>query len=137
VLQVVQAASASGSTTTSTSMADVTNSSVSITPSNACNSVRFKTSMSANSTNSAATNNQFYYQFLRGATNISGTDWFAVLVSSGSGGGGVSAPVAYEKLDWPQSASALTYKTQHRCAGLNSPSLTTSSITAIAEEVMA
>jgi len=49
----------------------------------------------------------------------------------------MSAPVAYEKLDWPQSASSVTYKTQHRCGGVNSPSLTTSSITAIAEEVMA
>jgi hypothetical protein len=131
---VVSTTDAAGSSTSSTSLVDVTGSSVSITPTLASNAVLADYGFTSSVTNAAATNNTFTRALLRGSTTLS-TDSAGAL-STGSGGGGITfnggiGPV----LDFPGSTSAQTYKLQHS-TNSGSASVSTSSTSAVLAEVM-
>lgn len=135
IAQTRFASSASGSTSTATTMADVTNGSISITPTSAVNLVALNCSWNHLQQSAAATNNQSFIQVLRGAVNISGTDAFQYANPLGAGGSGVQLQSGWTYLDAPASISATTYKLQHRNAGANAPSCTTAAMFFTASEI--
>lgn len=114
VVQRVAGYSASGSSTTNTSATDVTNSSKSITPTSAANPVHVRYSWNQAQAALAANNVVSYAQVLRGATNLSGVDAFALTAPTGAGGIGVQAGGAFIYSDYPAATSSTTYKMQHR-----------------------
>lgn len=113
-IQWNSAYSSSGSSTSSTSLVDVTNGSLSITPSSAANLVRADFSFNTMRNIIAATNYYSTWSFLRGSTDLTVADTF--VQSNDSGGGGIAhrGPAHFSYLDAPNSGSAVTYKLQHR-----------------------
>jgi len=111
ILQVVQNTSTGASSTTSTTFVDVTNFTVSITPSSTSSKILIIASSRLINTLVAATNVQYYQALLRGATSL-----MERYMGAESAAGGLQAldslSVCY--LDSPATTSATTYKIQHR-----------------------
>lgn len=111
ILQVVQNTSTGSSSTTSTTFVDVTNFTVTITPSSTSSKILVIASSRLINTLVAATNVQYYQALLRGSTSL-----LERYMGAESAGGGLQAldsmSVCY--LDSPSTTSATTYKIQHR-----------------------
>lgn len=111
ILQVVQNTNTGSSATTSTTFVDVTNFTVSITPSSTSSKILIIASSRLINTLVAATNVQYYQALLRGATSL-----MERYMGAESAGGGLQAldsmSVCY--LDSPATTSSTTYKIQHR-----------------------
>lgn len=110
VLQCVHTSTATSQSSTSTSFVDMTNMSLSITPS-ATNSLIFiSASLSFAAQRSGTVNIHGTTQLLRGSTVISGKDLRAY--DYGAGGIYINAELGYSLVDQPATTSAVTYKFQ-------------------------
>lgn len=114
VVQTVSTANQSGSTTTSTSYVDVTNATATITPTSASNRVRVTISFVCNIASIGGANHIAYYQILRGATNLTGTDNLLNQATVSAGGIGGNWVCTWDYIDSPATTSATTYKLQQR-----------------------
>ena len=118
VLQVVTATTSTVQTSSSTTYADATGLTLSITPQSATNKVLIQF-MTMGSKDAGNANNNLGIQIMRGATTIG--DW-----SSGLFTGTAMlliAPCTYNILDSPNTTSATTYKVQFRNANNNGASV--------------
>lgn len=114
VVQTVSGYSASGSSTTSTSMVDVTNGSLAITPTNAANPVMVRFGFTLTSSALGATNTIALANILRAAVNISGVDQLLTQAPSAGGGTGINAGISFAILDTPNAVVSTTYKIQQK-----------------------
>jgi hypothetical protein len=123
-----------GSSTTSTSYVDVSQSNVTITPRSACNIVEVAWSFSAQHINAVGVNNTLNRQALRDASVIAGP--YATVYASGSGGGSNYTHGAIGPLvDAPATTSAVTYKLQHKTDS-GSATVVTANVNVVAQELM-
>lgn len=136
IVQVVGSSVISGSSSSSTSMADVTGASLSITPTNASNKVLILASWQFAAPLVANENVNGYHQILRAATNISGADAFKSGADSGVGGSRNYGSHSFTYLDSPATTSATTYKLQHRTTNA-SGAIATSRVTFVLVEISA
>ena len=123
VLQVVQVTTSTPVTIASTSFTD-TGLSASITPTSATSKILVLTSQAGMAVISATNSRAFYFQLVRGSTNIFDFQWE---INGGLGNNGFkvdpySANIAY--LDSPATTSSTTYKTQS-CGSTTSDSMQT------------
>jgi len=135
VVQTVHGYDETGSTTTSTSDTDVTGASYSITPTSAANKIKAAASASGTiSAGGAGVNSEMYCKLVRGSTAIS--NYRALGVVSGSGTNiQTDGSISHIVIDTPQSASATTYKLQHK-SSVGTATAGTSRIGMIIEEIM-
>lgn len=134
IVQVVGSSVLSGSSSSSTSMVDVTGASLSITPKNTSNKVLVIVSWQFTAPLRTNFNINGYHQILRGATNISGTDAFKCGVDDGDGGARNYGSHAFTYLDSPGTTSEVTYKLQHRTSDANG-AISTSRVTFLLVEI--
>ena len=106
VLQVVSALRTTNFSTTSTSLVDVTDLSVSITPSSASNKILIL--FSGGVQNNGSTSNT-YVTLLRGATNLAPNNSYFFVNSAGTR---IISGTALNYLDSPNTTSSTTYKIQ-------------------------
>jgi len=114
IIQIVSSEGIAGSTTTSTSLVDVTSGSLSITPQFSDSTILVICNFQASHTNVSSTNVTYFASVLRGATDISGANKIEVRSYSGSGGEAIDTRVSWIGVDSPATTSATTYKLQHR-----------------------
>ena len=135
IVQIVSTMKSTGSSTSSTSFVDVTNGSLSITPTSSSNSILVWFNWLANLGNVASTNGQSFFNILRGATQLNTTGDIRNDGISSSGGDRHQAQRLYQYVDAPATTSATTYKIQHRVTNA-SFTLTTEEINMILIEVV-
>lgn len=125
----------SGSSVSSASYTDVTGATATITPTSAANAVRVTFAGYGNVTASGAgTNSEYQAQLLRGATAIA--HGLVGVVSAAGTNMQSEGFVAMSAFDSPNTASAATYKVQHRYVSGGTPTVTTTNVNLIVEEVM-
>lgn len=124
-VQEVADYSQTGSSTASTSYVDVTNSSLSITPTSQCNPIDVDYGFET----SAVTSAKGVTQVLRGATVISGADAFQTAISSQAGH-------SFRYSDLPAAVVSTTYKVQQKGSAAGG-TIVTSAISARLREIMA
>jgi hypothetical protein len=123
-----------GSTTSSTTMVDVTNGSLTITPTSTCNIIEVDFSWMTNSQIVVGANTTLLSQVLRDSTNLSGTDAFTATNQDGSGGHRNYNTHSFRYFDAPATTSSTTYKIQHRhdnASGAGGTSRTSKKLTEI------
>jgi hypothetical protein len=124
----------SGSSTTSTSMVDVTGASVSITPTSSANVIDvFAEYTGVAAAGGAATNTTHGCQLLRGSTAITNEKTIGVVSGAGTNMQ-TQANGTHRHRDFPATTSATTYKLQHRASSISS-NTTTQAVSFIAEEI--
>lgn len=128
IAQAVGSSVLSGSSSSSTSMVDVTGASLSITPKNTSNKILIVVTWQFAAPLRTNFNINGYHQILRGATNISGVDAFKCGVDDGDGGARNYGSHAFTYLDSPATTSEVTYKLQHRTSDANG-AISTSRVT--------
>ena len=111
VLQVVQAVTATSYTSTSTSYADVTNLTASITPSSASSKIYAMVTMNTNIAR-AADISRFKLRLVRGGTTVHTTDWNGFFINANTQSISLQDQAAMNYLDNPATTSATTYKIQ-------------------------
>jgi hypothetical protein len=131
ILQVLQNSTVGGSSTTSTSYVDITNGTVTITPSSASSKILVIASGNSFSTLVGGVNVIGYVQLVRTSTSIQEQTFSA---QSGSGGLQGYFPTSFCVLDSPATTSAVTYKLQQRVS-TGSSTLTTTNYRIIVQEV--
>ena len=117
-VQVIKNGTVGSLSSTSTSFVDVTNFTVTITPTSASNRILIMTSSELGFSLVAATNVQAQQQLLRGATVISGP--IDVTAESASGGLQAQGCISFLVLDSPATTSATTYKVQQKVSSASS-----------------
>ena len=110
ILQVVQNTTVGSSSTTSTTAVDVTNLTVTITPSSTSSKILILASARGAYTLVAATNVTFTQTLVRTSTTLVTR---GLTVASGSGGLQATGSLAVQYVDSPATTSATTYKIQH------------------------
>ena len=131
VLQVVSSTAQGGLTSTSTSYVDITNATVTITPTAATSKILVLATGSASYGLVSGVNVLATLQLLRGGTSLQ--ELFAQ-VASASGGLQQISPFAFSYHDSPNTVSAVTYKLQQKISTASS-SLSTGSFWVIAMEI--
>jgi hypothetical protein len=131
VLQVLQNSSVGGSSTSSTSYVDMTNGTVTITPSSASSNILVMASGNSFASLVGGVNVSGYVQLVRTSTSIQEQRFSA---QSGSGGLQGYFPTSFCVLDSPATTSAVTYKLQQRVS-TGSSTLTTSNYRIIVQEI--
>jgi hypothetical protein len=123
VVQIVKNNTAGAVTSTSTSFIDVTNFTVTITPTSASNRILIMTSSNLGYSLVGGTNVNAFQQVVRNATALS-----QLQVSAESGSGGIQAcmPTSFALIDSPATTSATTYKVQQRVSTASSTGFTIS-----------
>jgi hypothetical protein len=121
-VQVIKNGTTGSLSSTSTSFVDVTNFTVTITPTSASNRILIMTSSELGYTLVTATNVNAQQQLLRGATVISGP--IDVTAESASGGLQAQGCISFLVLDSPATTSATTYKVQQRVTSASSTGVT-------------
>lgn len=121
ILQVVQNSTVGSSSTTSTTAVDVTNLTVTITPSSTSSKILILSSARCAYTLVAATNVTMTQTLVRTATTLVTRG-----LAAGSGGGGLqaTASLAIQYVDSPATTSATTYKIQHNVSSVLSTGTT-------------
>jgi hypothetical protein len=122
VLQVVKNGTNGSLNSTSTSFVDITNFTVTITPTSASNRILIMTSSNLGYSLVGGTNVQASQQLLRGATVLSGP--LTVTTESGSGGLQAQGCISFLTIDSPATTSAITYKVQQRVTSASSTGFT-------------
>ena len=133
ILQVATNATVGGSSTSSTTYVDMTNATVSITPTSASSRILVMASGNLFASLVGGTNVVAYAQLVRGATSLQ-----EQLGSAQSGSGGLQGyfPTSFCFLDSPATTSSVTYKLQQRVSTASS-TLTSSAFNIIVQEVFA
>jgi hypothetical protein len=121
VLQVLQNSTVGGSSTSSTSYVDMTNGTVTITPSSASSNILVIASGNSFATLVGGVNVIGYVQLVRTSTSIQERLFSA---ESGSGGLQGNFPTSFCVLDSPATTSAVTYKLQQRVSTGSSSAIT-------------
>ncbi|MGQ0749765.1 MAG: hypothetical protein ACT4PS_04455, partial [Betaproteobacteria bacterium] len=131
-------AESGGSSTTSTSYVDVTNATLSITPSSAANAVRVQASAWVQAPNVASFNTGVLTQLTDGANAVlDDVANFGHASPSGAGGTGHEGRTFFQKWHLPNTGAAVTYKLRHRASGGGgTENVTTQQCQLHAEEVM-
>ena len=135
VVQTVMSSSLGGSITNSTSYADITYATVTITPSSATSKVLIIATGTSEFSSVAGFGVTSYTQLVRGASTS-----LQVQNTGTSGTGGVDAgligAISYSYMDSPGTTSAVTYKLQQKVSTASS-TLTSTNIWLIAQEIAA
>lgn len=121
IIQVVQSTNAGSSSTTSTTYVDVTNFTVTITPTSSTNKIIILASSFVGNTLVASTNVRYYQQLLRTSTTL---QEFQLAAESAAGGLQAAGNFTFSYLDSPATTSATTYKVQHRVTSASSTGTT-------------
>lgn len=125
-----------GSSTTSTSLTDVTNATLSITPTSAANAVLLTSSQSHQITAGGSGVNSTMNVVLTDGSNsaLGGTRTIGI-ASGGGTNTATNGPSAHNLLHYPQTASSFTYKLRHQ-SSVGTATATTSGIHMVLSEVM-
>jgi len=133
VLQTVWLNNGTGSTTSSTSMVDVTGATISVTPVNANSRFEINYSTNQSLTPVAATNVTAGALFLRDAVNMSASRLQGAPFASG--GNGLQADRNFSILVQPGTTSTMVFKMQHNVSNA-SAAVTTSDVMIRAREIL-
>lgn len=117
ILQVVQNSTVGNSSTTSTTAVDITNFTVTITPSSTSSKILILASARLTNSLVAATNVIYHQTLVRTSTTLVSRHLAA---ESGSGGLQAKGSLAISYLDSPSTTSATTYKIQHYSSSASS-----------------
>lgn len=133
ILQVVTNTTVGGSSTTSTTYVDMTNATLSITPTSATSKILVTVSGTLFASLVGGTNVVAYAQLVRGSTSLQ-----EQIGSVQSGAGGLQGyfPTSFCFLDSPATTSSVTYKLQQKVSTASS-TLTSSSFYIVVQEVFA
>lgn len=107
-------ASSGGSTTTSTSLVDVTNASVTISPTSDINKVNVDVRWHATMASIFASEIAYFADVKRGATSLAGASAFRVSALSSGSGVQCRSGLSFQCMDDPLTTSATVYKLQHQ-----------------------
>jgi hypothetical protein len=131
VLQVLQNSTVGGSSTTSTSYVDMTNGTVTITPSSASSNILVMATGNTFPSLVGGVNVLGYVQLVRTATSLQ-----EQICSTQNASGGLQSyfPTSFCVLDSPATTSAVTYKLQHRVSTASS-TITTINYRIIVQEI--
>lgn len=117
VLQVVSATSSTAQDTTSTSYVDITNLSVSITPSSSSNDILILyTDTTRTTRTSDVSSGTVFVQLLRDSTSIAEKQASIYNSAGGNGSNSIVQGEAISELDSPSTTSAITYKMQMKAS---------------------
>lgn len=133
ILQVATNATVGGSVTSSTTYVDMTNATVSFTPTSSSSRILVTASGNLFASLVGGTNVTAYAQLVRGSTSLQEQ---LGSVQSGSGGLQGYFPTSFCFLDSPATTSSVTYKLQQRVSTASS-TLTSSAFNIIVQEVFA
>lgn len=127
-----------GSSTTSTSYNDITNTSLAITPTMTSNLIDVHYEYVAQQGVVSSANPIYSQQLLRGSTvlNFTSNNILRQEITSSAGGIGFRCGAALRYMDYPQATSATTYKLQHRVDNTSSTS-SVNVISIVLTEIMA
>jgi len=133
ILQIVGSTTAGNLNSTSASYVDITNATVTITPSSSSSKILVMVSGYMSQVLVAATNINMFVQVLRGATVLQDAIGNA---QSSAGGLQASVPFSFVYLDSPATTSATTYKVQQK-SSTAATTLTTAGVWIIVQEIAA
>lgn len=137
IVQIASTNKASGSATTSATLVDVTNGSISITPTSASNDILVMFNWLTECGNAASTNTDIYYGVFRGSTEISTNGFIWTTGASFTGSDQHNGQQTYTYIDSPATSSSTTYKLQHRIVtSLTTVTLTTSEVNMVLMEIV-
>lgn len=121
ILQVIQNSSSSSASTSSTAYSDVTNLTVTVTPSSTSSKILIHVSGYASYNLVSGVNVNYTHKLARGSSSLN-----TRILSAQSGAGGLQAKgsLSFTYLDAPASTSAQTYKIEHKISNSSSTGTT-------------